>query len=112
MPAPPPVPKVTSSPVSPGHRKPEPEPKTQRRSFGSSDGRGGRWSEGGVKGSTQPGPLAPLFSSSSSSFLAALFVLFVKEFTEQEGRARSGGRTAARCRWSAGRRRTRRPPGR
>lgn len=74
---------------------------------------GGRPSDGGVKGSAHtpersfPSPPLP----PPRSLRVCLFCLS-KEFTEREGRASSGGRTAARCRWSVGRRRMRRPPGR
>lgn len=81
----------------------------------SFDGRGGRWSDRRVKGSTHTHPdrflPSPPLPSPPCSLRVCLFCLF-KEFTEQEGRASSGGRTAARCRWCVGRRRTRRPPGR
>lgn len=74
---------------------------------------GGRPSDGGVKGSAHPPersfPSPPL--PPPRSLRVCLFCLS-KEFTEREGRASSGGRTAARCRWSVGRRRMRRPPGR
>lgn len=110
----------TPSPKSPALR-PRRGAENQRRSTKhkggpsvKSDGRGGRRSDRRVKGSSHTPPDRFLPSPPlppPRSLRVCLFCLF-KKFTEQEGRASSGGRTAARCRWCVGRRRTRRPPGR
>lgn len=110
IPSPPPVPKVTSSLVSPGHRN-----KRRHKTQGSPPVRR-QWQRRvrqERQGGHSPALSLPLSPPHPNLSLPCVFVCFVsKEFTEREGRASSGGRKAGRCRWCVGRRRTRRPPGR
>lgn len=111
IPSPPPAPKVTSSLASPGHRN-----KRRHKTQGSPPV---RWQRQPRVRQERQGGHTPALSLPLSLLLLfqvslpCVFVCFVSnEFTEQEGRASSGGRKAGHCRWCVGRRRTWRPPGR
>lgn len=111
IPSPLPAPKVTSFLASPGHRN-----KRRHKTQGGPPVRWQRRRGSNRRGREATHPLCLFPSLLLLLFqisLPCVFVCFVsREFTEQEGRASSGGRKAGHCRWCVGRRRTRRPPGR